>query len=378
MPTTGRRGRRSRSGIVGGTAHRGWGRRVVVGVTSVIIASAGCRERPHASPPAAGPVTPPPAPPIVRSFPIPHLPSPRAYVLLRRDTTVAVLPMGPDTVRVIARVGDAAPKHRVVAAAVNALTGTRPVPWPTGVLALQLTDRSFGSVYTTTFPSQQDSLGRLIAPIEVRASPMRLDGEPGVFLAESEEPHPRGRGQAWQVIVLRGPRALATGRVAQPVIQPVRASMDAPLDALPGRQVVVQVNTGALELEVPLEIAPDSATAIGGIIPRVKHDTATGLQRLAIARLTGPTFPPGSAARQVLLHRFASDTAADTITVSPTSAIEYGEAYGTVAVQRDADPSFVEEVRVSVTGLRLAVTIDGRVGLVDAEDFAKIGLEPLD
>jgi hypothetical protein len=375
MPTTGRRGRSETSGRA---AHRGWGRRIVVGVTSVALVGVGCRERPHASPPAAGPVTPPPAPPIVRSFPIPRLPSPRAYVLLSRDTTVAVLPMGPDTVRITARVADAAPKHRVVAAAVNALTGTRPVQWPTGVLALQLTDREFGSLYTTTFPSQQDSLGRLIAPIDVSASPMRLDGDPAVFLVEREEPHSRGRGQAWQVIVLHGAHALATGRVAQPVIQPVRASMDGPLDALPGRQVVVQVNTGTIELEVPLEIAPDSATAVGGIIPRAKHDSATGLDRFAVARLTGPAFPPGSAPHQVLLHRFASDTAADTITVSPTSAIEYGEAYGTATIQRDADPSFVEEVRVSVTGLRLAVTVDGRVGLVDPGDFAKIGLEPLD
>jgi hypothetical protein len=375
MPRTERRGRRGTSARA---AHREWRRRVVVGVTSVALVSAGCRERPHASPPAAGPVTPPPAAPIVRSFPIPHLPSPRAYVLLPRDTTVAVLPMGPDTVRVTARVGDAAPKHRVVASAVNALTGTRPMPWPTGVLALQLTDREFGSVYTTSFPAQQDSLGRLVAPIEVSASPMRLDGDPGVFLAESEEPHARGHGQAWQVIVLHGPHALATGRIGQLVIRPIRASMDAPLDALPGRQVVIEVNTGTLALEVPLEIAPDSAGAVGGVIPRPKQDSATGLERLAVARLSGPSFPPGSAPHQVLLHRFASDTTADTITVSPTSTIEYGEAYGTVTVQRNADPFFVEEVRIGVAGLRLAVTVDGRVGLVDPGDFSKIGLEPLE
>src|SRR5579871_6243750 len=330
MPTTERSGRR---GWWDGSTARYRRRCAVVGITSLALAIAGCRERPHPAPPAAGPATPPPAPPIVRSFPIPHLPSPRAYVLVRRDSTISVLPMGPDTVRVRAQVADAAPKHRVVAAAVNAITGTRPVPWPTGVLALQLTDREFGSLYTTTFPAQQDSLGRLVAPIEVSASPMRLDGDPAVFLSESEEPHSRGRGQAWQVIMLRAPHALATGRIGQSVIRPVRASMDTPLDALPGRQVVVEVNTGALALEVPLEIAPDSANAVGGIIPRARHDSATGLQRLTVARLTGPTFPPGSAPRVVTLHRFSSDTASDTVTVSPTtSAIEYGDAYGTVTV----------------------------------------------
>ena len=361
---------------IGGSAGRCWG--PGVGAIVALVGLSACRERPQKPLPSNGPPAALPAAPIVRAPPAPRLPPPHALVLLRRDTTLAVLPLGPDTITALAQVAKPVPAHRVVAAAVNAITGSRTIQWPAGVVALQLTDRQHGTLYTTTFPAQQDSLGRLVAAISVSATPMRLDGEPAVFLMEVEDPHTRARGEAWQVILPRGNGAVATGRIADLVTRPVRASMDAPIDALPGRQVVVEVNSGMLLVEVPLEIAPDSATAIGGVIPRPTHDVATGLGRFTVARLAGPTFPSGSTPHNVPLYRLAQGDSADTVAVAPTSTIEFGDAYGTVTVERDDDPSFVEEVRVGVARLRLAVTIDGRVGFVDPRDFPHVGLQPLD
>ena len=266
--------------------------------------------------------------------------------------------------------------HRTVAATAPA-RGDR--EWPSGVALLQLIDRRHWAIYTTTFPTQQDALGRLVTAVTVSASPLMLDTEPAIFMVDLEEPHARGRGEAWQVVIPHPMgAAVATGRVANHVTRPVRAAVDAPLEALPGRQVIIDVSTGTIAVDVPLEIAPDSTTATGGVIPRPQSDPATGLARLTVTRLSGPSFPPGSGAHHVPLYAAARGDAADTILVSPTSVVDFGEAYATVTVDRDPDPEFIEEVRVGVTDLRLAVTIDGRAGFVVPSDFPSVGLQPIE
>jgi hypothetical protein len=275
-----------------------------------------------------------------------------------------------------AEVASPQPIERTVAATSPARTDHA---WPSGVAALRLIDRRHRTIYTTSFPVHQDALGRLVAAVTVTASPLLLDTEPAIYLVDVEEPHARGRGEAWQVVIPHPMgAAVATGRVANHVTRPMRAAVDAPLEALPGHQVIVDVNTGTIVVDVPLEIAPDSTAATGGVIPRPVQDLATGLARLSVARLAGPSFPPGSGAHHVPLYREARGDAADTILVAPTSVVDFGDAYGGITVERDPEPGFIEEVRVGVTELRLAVTIDGRSGFVASSDFSSVGLQPIE
>jgi hypothetical protein len=300
--------------------------------------------------------------------------------LVRRDTTLAELALGHDTIAVRAEVAAPRMLQRVLQRAVAAISPERGErEWPSGVTSLQLIDQRRRTIYTTSFPIQQDALGRLVTAMTVTASPLMLDTEPAIFLVDAEEPHARGRGEAWQVIVPHPMgAAVATGRVANHVTRPVRAAIDAPLEALPGHRVIVDVSTGTIAVDVPLEIAPDSAAATGGVIPRPTQDPSTGLARLNVTRLSGPSFPPGSGPLHVPLYRAARGDDADTILVSPTSVVDFGDAYATITVDRDPDPGFVEEVRVGVTDLRLAATIDGRSGFVTASDFPSVGLHPIE
>src|ERR1700722_4560508 len=145
-----------------GRTVRGWGSS---GVGAIILIAGlfltPCRERAHAPPPANEQPAAPSAAPVVRVPPAPRPPPSRSLVLLHRDTTLVVLPLGPDTVKGLGEVGKPVPAPRVVAAAVNAITGSRTIQWPAGVVGLQLTDHQHGTFYTTTFPALQASPGRL-------------------------------------------------------------------------------------------------------------------------------------------------------------------------------------------------------------------------
>jgi hypothetical protein len=46
-------------------------------------------------------------------------------------------------------------------------------------------------------------------------------------------------------------------------------------------------------------------------------------------------------------------------------------------VARDPDPAFIEEVRIGIAHLRLAITVDGHPGFVETHDFSAVGLQPL-
>lgn len=348
-------------------------------ITPVAVAAfvllAACRDRTKAPVAVRGPVAAPVRPAVVP--PPPPAPPPvvsRALTLVPRDTTLAVLHLDDDTITVMAQVDVPVPAH----AGATVAGFPHGHEWPSGVASLRLIGTHHRTIYTTMFPTQQDSVGRLVAAVTVTATPMLLDSEPAVFLVASEEPHVSGRGETWQVVIPRARgAATGTGRVANRVTRPIRAAVDARLDALPGNEVVVEVTDGIIGVDVPIVIAPDSPNAIGGIIPRPAHDAAYDIARMPVTRLSGPAFPPGSGAHDVALYRGPRGEGVDTVRVAPTSTVEYGDAYGDITVARDPDPAFIEEVRIGIAHLRLAITVDGHPGFVETHDFSAVGLQPL-
>ena len=105
--------------------------------------------------------------------------------------------------------------------------------------------------------------------------------------------------------------------------------------------------------------------------PALQIDTLSGLAVLPISDPVLSSPQHREEAQRVMLYRSPTGSAGEAVQVRRTSQIQYGPAYGRVRLDRDAQGRFVS---IEAGVVRLRVTIDGKTGFVEANDFSAIGL----
>ena len=142
---------------------------------------------------------------------------------------------------------------------------------------------------------------------------------------------------------------------------------------LPGDRMLFRAWMVSFAVEVPLDVRlpPFSANEPEAIAPAVDFDTESGLAILPVVNPVVDRPEYREETRQVTLYHSLVGPQAEPLLVRRTSSIEYGPAYGRVRLSRAPGAA---DVTITVDISRLRVTIDGKTGFVEEEDFRGVGL----
>ena len=273
--------------------------------------------------------------------------------------------------RVVYRCPASGETLRVIATVLKELSGN---PWGEAVETARIVDRlGRGRFADSLHPSLMPD-GSLDWGSDVTALPIQWDSAPGLrlevrFSPGDYPPHPPD----CRFFVLRGRRLV-----------PVTPWCSSTVGPEPGNLIHFKSWLDYFFVRVPARVLLERPE--GGVELVADRDAAAGgLARLAIADVPERRFydenhqrvmDPNARLRVKLYHAPIGE-AADYDFLTPSSPVTVGDVYADLKLKRVENPFLGHYVDAAVQIRRLEVTIDGRYGFIELQDFTGIGLYEL-